>query len=231
MLKPAVVDRLRRRATGDDGVTLIELLVGMALSTIIGAMTLFLFVNANATTQASTDRSIDVAKARELLQAWTSYLQVADGPSSGTTSHRFEWLTSTDVLFYADLGNRGSAADSVGSPTVVWLRLTGGRLIEEQFAYGATSPTTCRILADRVTATTLFTAYDATQAAMSATDLGQPMVAGGSGCTSLPGSITQTDTTAVTNLQSVSRVAIAFTITDTRGTHTVAFRSVADVQG
>lgn len=222
---------VHRRLAEDDGVTLVELLVGMALSTIIGAMTLFLFVNANATTQASTDRSIDVAKARGLLQAWTSYVQVADGPSSGTASHRFEWFTSTDVLFYAALGNRDAAADSVGTPTVVWLRLTGSRLIEEQFAYGTTSPAVCRILADRVTASTLFTAYDETRAAMSGVDLGQPIATGGTGCTDLPGSVTQTDTTAVANLQSVSRVAIAFTITDTRGTHTVDFRSVADVQG
>lgn len=223
--------RIRRRLAHDDGVTLIELVVGMALSTIIGAMTLFLFVNANATTQASTDRSIDVAKARGLLQAWTSYVQVADGPTSGSASHRFEWFTSNDVLFYADLGNRSATTDSVATPTIVWLRLAGGRLIEEQFAYGTTSPAVCRILAQNVTASSLFTASDATRAAMSGVDLGQPMVAGGAGCTSLPSSITQTDTTAVANLQSVSRVAIAFTITDTRGSHTVEFRAVADVQG
>jgi type II secretory pathway pseudopilin PulG len=225
-----VLTRLRTRLAGDSGVTLVELLVGMTLSVIIGAMTLTLFVNASNATNANTDKAINVAQARNVLQSWTSYLAVADGPSYGTTSHRFEWLTANDVLFYADLGNR-TATDAVGAPTVVWLRLTNQRLIEEQFAYGATTPKVCRILADRVTATPLFAAYDSTYAAMSSGSLGLPMATGGTGCTNLPASITQTDQTAVANLQKVSRVKVAFTITDTAGKHSTEFESSADVQG
>ena len=225
-----MLTRLRARLAGDAGVTLVELLVGMTLSVIIGAMTLSLFVNASDATRATTDKSIDVAQARNVLQSWTSYLAVADGPSYGTTSHRFEWITDSDALFYADLGNRAST-DSVGAPTVVWLRLTGRRLIEEQFAYGTTSPKVCRILADTVSAAPLFTAYDTTFAAMTSGMLGQPMATGGAGCTDLPSSVTQTDQTAVANLQKVSRVKVAFTISDTAGKHSTAFESSADVQG
>ena len=227
-----MLTRLRAHLAADDGVTLVELLVGMTLSTIIGAMTLTLFVNASDATQASTDKSIDVAQARAILQAWTSYVSVADGPSIGSASHRFEWITDDDMLFYADLGNRSAASvDSVGSPTVVWLRLTNSRLIEEQFAYGTTSPSVCRILADHVTAAPLFTAYDSSYAAISSGTLGEPLATGGAGCTDLPASVTQTDQAADARLQTVSRVTIAFSITDTRGTHSTQFESSADVQG
>lgn len=226
----ALRHRLRRlRARADAGVTLVEVMVSMALSTLIGAMTLTLFVQVNDSTQTSVDRAINTAQARQILQSWTSYLHVADGPSYGNASHRFEWITSTDMLFYADLANRSADADSVSAPTVVWLRLTNQRLIEEQFTYGTTTPKVCRVLADNVTAAPLFTAYDTTYASMTGQNLGQPIATGGAGCTNLPSSVTQTDFTAVAALQDVARVEIDFTITDTRNKHSVPFFSSADV--
>lgn len=217
------------RVVADAGVTLIEMVVAMALSTLIGAMTLTLFVHVNDATQTSTDRAINTAQAREILQSWTSYLHVADGPSYGDRSHRFEWITASDMLFYADLANRGSSADAVGSPTVVWLRLTSGRLIEELFAYGTTTPKVCRILADSVTASPLFTSYDTTYAAMTGQDLGASLATAGTGCTNLPSSVSQTDYTAVSALEDVGRVQISFTITDTRGKRSADFSSSADL--
>jgi len=226
----AVRARLRiLRATADAGVTLMELVVAMALSTLIGAMTLTLFLQVNDTTQTSNDRAINTAQARQVMQSWTSYLHVADGPSYGNPSHRFEWITDSDLLFYADLGNRAASTDAVSAPTVVWLRLTNGRLIEEQFTYGTTSPKVCRILADSVTAAPLFTAYDTTYAAMTGQDLGSPMATGGTGCTDLPSSVSQTDFTAVSALEDVARVQISFTITDTRKKRSAQFSSSADV--
>ena len=220
----------RLRAQADAGVTLVELVVAMTLSTIVAAMTLTLFINVNDSTQRTVDSTIGTAQARDVLEAWTSYLRVADGPTPGHPLHRFEWIQPSDMFFYADLRNRTASIDTVTSPTGVWLRLTGGRLIEEQFAYGATSPSTCRILADRVTSPALFTAYDATYTAMSSAELGQPMATGGAGCTDLPGSgVSQSDIGAVVALQQVSRVGIAFTIADPRNLHTESYGSSADV--
>jgi hypothetical protein len=222
--------RRRLRATrGEDGISLVELLVAMGLSTIIGAMTLALFLNVNGSSQRTVDRSIDAAQARSVLLSWTSYLQVADGPRYGDPSHRFEWITPTDMFFHADLGNRGGDPDTVDAPTGVWLRLTGGRLIEEQFAAGATDPSVCRILAGNVTAPALFTAADLTFAPMTGQDLGRPMATGGPGCTDLPGPVSQDDLNAVATLQKVGRIVLAFSITDTRGTSTLPFTSTADV--
>lgn len=223
--------RLRTvRCGADAGVTLVELLVGMALSTIIAAMTLALFVNVNDSTQGSTDRAIVGAQARTVLQSWTSYLHVADGPTYGNPSHRFEWITSTEMLFYADLGNRASSsADAVTAPTTVWLRLTGGRLIEELFNYGSTTPKACRILADHVTSSALFTASDLTYTPMPTEQLGAPLAVGGPGCTELPPSVSQTDLGAVARLQQVARIEIDFSVTDTRGKRTLPFRATADV--
>ena len=162
---------LRRRleSVGEDpaaGFTLIEVVVAMVLSTIVGAMTTALFVSAAASSQDSSDRSTDSANARNVLQSWTSYLQVADGPVAGVAAHRFEWITANDMFFYSDLNNRATGTtDPRGNPRAIWLRLTSsGQLVEEQFTVSngllQAAPTTCRILASRVTASPLFTAAD-----------------------------------------------------------------------
>ncbi len=111
------------RARPDAGITLTELLVTMGLSTIIGALTLMLFVHVDDSTSATTDRTIGAAQARIVMQAWSAYLGVADGPSApGSTSHRFEWVTPSSTVFYANLENRPGTS-AVSPPTMIWLRL------------------------------------------------------------------------------------------------------------
>ncbi len=160
MLSHLIARRRRRSKTTDDaGVTLIEVVVAMSLSTILGTVALLFFTAANDSAASSLDRSISSAQARVALQSWTAYLRVSDGPAAGNPSHRFEWITPTSTLFYADLGNRTGTA-AAGAPRMVWLRYDAAKsqLVEEQFtrsgsAYGAT-PTACRILATNVTGLT-----------------------------------------------------------------------------
>jgi Tfp pilus assembly protein PilW len=230
--------RLRRTAEGDHGISLMEMVVAMALATILGAATLYLFVSVDSSTAATNDRTINTANARNTLEAWTSYLQVSDGTVPGNAANRFEWLTPSDMLFYADINNRNNASGPASAPTLMWLRRdSAGHLIEEQFASSAvagSSAQICRRLGESVTAGTastpaLFTPTSSTGASLGSNDLGTAPSAG-SGCqplpTTPPSALGTSDPVAVANLRTVSSVEIAFTVTDTSRKHSIEFDSV-----
>ena len=235
----ALRDRARRIWRRDDGVTLIELVVAMALSTALGAMTLFLFVSVSNSSDATNDRTINTANARNTLEAWTSYLEVSDGTSPGNGTNRFEWLTDHDMLFYADLNNRNSSnASTTTAATMMWLRLDAkGNLVEEQFSGGAvvgTTAGTCRVIAVSASAgtaatPTLFTAKTSAGDPFTAGQLGSAP-ASGVGCQPLPetppSATGQLGSAVAGNLQTVRTVEIAFTIVDTKGQHPLEFDSV-----
>lgn len=221
------------RASGDAGVTLAELLVTMTLGTIIGAMTMNMFLAVNTAADRTTDATVNTGRARVLIQSWSNYLHVADGTTPGSTATRFEWLGAQDMLFYANLYNRTGPVNSTGSPTMVWLRLDGaGNLVEEQFPVGSTSgaaPTVCRRLSARATSARLFTP-SAGQNDLSTTDLGT-VPTSGTGCQPLPvtpPSVSGTsDPVAVANLRTVTRIGIDFTLAARRGATTQQFSTDA----
>ena len=228
----------RVRAGGESGISLMELVMAMTLSVILGAITTVLFVAVDSSTAASTDRAIDSAKARNVLQAWTSYLQVSDGPTAGSAVNRFEWFSPTNILFYSGLFNRSQGSlTTTSAPTLIWLRLSSaGQLVEEQFKPIPTSfpasPTTCRILSSGVTASKLFTPYSSTGGDLSSVNLGTAQTAG-AGCVAIPSSLPSQaqhpDQTAAGNLQTVFSVGINFTVTDSRGLHPIPFSAVAQL--
>lgn len=235
----ALRNRLRRvRASADAGISLPELLMTMVLTSILGAITLMLFLAVDKSTSTTSDRSINAAKARNVLQSWSSYLQVSDGPTQGSALNRFEWFTPTSVLFYADLYNRSQAASSAPTaPTLVWLRLdTGKQLVEEQFT---PIPTTfpaawksCRILGGGVSATKLFTAYGSTSNDLSSLSMGSASSVT-AGCQKLPSALPSQaqhpDQIASANLQKIFSVGIDFTVSDTKNSHPAQFNEVAVV--
>ena len=228
MLSRAAARRHPATADNDAGATLTELIVAMTLSVILGAVTLTMFVTVNGSAASSTDRTIGSSQARDALQSWSGYLAVSDGPVSGSTSHRFEWISAHDMLFYADLNNRaGSAARS--APSIIWLRLDGNQqLVEEQFASYSTFPasySSCRILATGVTSTT-FTPY--TTATVSGS-FGIPTFTAGNGCQPLPVSVTQTDGIAVSNLQQVNSIQIDLSVQSGSDLRVLAYSTLASV--
>jgi type II secretory pathway pseudopilin PulG len=233
-----MLSRRRPTSADDRGTTLIELVVGMTLATILGAATLLFFTQANSTASSTTERSISTAQARSLLQSWSTYLHVADDPtSSGQAINRFEWFTATDIAFHSDIDNREGSIGTIGAPWLIWLRADGaGQLVEETFTSTPThypaAPNHCRILTGPVTATTLFTAYNASGTSLAGQDLGAgPGVS--AGCRSLPSIVpsqqSHPDSIAVANLQNISSVAIAFSATDTHGEHRVGYQTVVAV--
>lgn len=212
--------------------SLVELMVAMALSTILGALTLTLFVQVSNATNNTTDRTITSTQARNALQSWSSYLQLVDDPAaSGLAVNRFEWFTASSVMFYADLNNRSGAVGTTSAPTMLWLRLdSAGQLVEERFpatpAHYPASPTTCRVLAFKVSATELFTPYNVAGTDLTGQSLGTaPTV--GSGCQTLtsapPSQTSNPNQLVVANLQNIASVALAFTTTDATKQHTFSF--------
>lgn len=225
------------RASGDAGITLMELVIAMVLNVLIGALTVGIFLKVNDSTGSSVDRAVSTASARNAIQDWTAYLRVADGKTVGVKTNRFEWLAPRDAVFYADLYNRSVTNLAVtGAPTMVWLRLdSAGALVEEQFvstATAGTAPTRCRTLATGVSTPggALFTAYDANGAAMTGQNLGAAPTAT-AGCRALPVTVpsqsAHPDLNAQANLQNVTSVLIDFVIRDTNGKHPLEFTSQA----
>jgi prepilin-type N-terminal cleavage/methylation domain-containing protein len=219
------------RSNDDAGVTLIEMVVGMTLAAILGALTLTMVVAITNSASASTDRVIGAAQARTTLQAWASYLRVADGTTPGSPSHRFEWITGTDMLFYADLNTRTAQAAAT-APVMVWLRSdTSKQLVEEQFAFDTTvgayprTPKICRILATNVGSLT-FTPYTASS---SDTDFGGSLAPSGSGCLSLTRSVTQSDATANSTLAKIVSVGVDMVVTNSTGGASQEYQTLATV--
>lgn len=220
-----VARRLGRTAAANDaGVTLTELIVAMTLSVILGAITLTLLITVNNSASATTDRTIGSAQAATTLQAWTSYLRVSDGTTAGSPGHRFEWITPTDILLHADLGNRTGSAAAV-APTLIWLRLdTTKQLVEEQFSSYASFPASysvCRILATNVSSLTV-TGYTSG----TGSDFGSNVGGSGGGCIPLAGIGTSGANTTLTN---VTSVGLDFTITASDGTRPQEYTSLATV--
>jgi type II secretory pathway component PulJ len=234
-----LIGRLRERAAGDAGMTLTELLVAMGLSTIIGAMTVTMFVQMASSTNATTDRTISSASVRNAVQAWTGYLRVADGTTAGSRTNRVEWLGPNDILFYADLANRSmDDPGTTSAPTMLWLRRDSkNQLVEEQFAStagkGATA-TTCRVLADHLTTTNnLFDPIDSKSNAISfgPTTLPTTALTTAAGCQTMPVTPTSKQSNPNANLQTllqtVYAVTIDVTVSDTAGKHPINFQSQA----
>lgn len=253
--------RLRARIEQRDaGVTLVELLVTLGLATIVGTMTLLLFTSANASVNATTDRIVGTADARTVLQSWQALLQSADvAPAtngsgaatgscpSGSTTHRFEWLTNTEVAFYADLANRSASGTTCTPPTLIWLGLRNGQLIEGEYAVSTGGTTfslsTCLALTDqasaKVSTNSLFTPnpgqvlfsvdYGATFAATTG-------FASTTSCATMPTSVSVTgmlDTDAAANnaLAQMRTVGIDFTVSDSTGAHTQNFDATVPILG
>jgi type II secretory pathway pseudopilin PulG len=132
--------RLRRLRSDDRGITLAELLVAMGISTIIGTVGVFFFVGASRTGYKTVLTNQNTGDARVTLDSWTSMLRVAGWLDTGAQTDRFEEITPTKIVFYANLDNRTTADQTVGAVTKVALMLrttnaaTGqGNLIEVRF--------------------------------------------------------------------------------------------------
>jgi hypothetical protein len=160
--------RLRRsgriRFSDDRGITLAELMVSMTLTTILGTMAVLFFVGATREGYRTVLTNQNSGDARVTLDSWTNMLRVAGWLDPNTEADRFEEITPTKIVFYANLNNRvasTSAPYSAPSPTTkvaLMLRISNastgvGQLIEVTFKSDNTTVQSVRQLGFNAKAT------------------------------------------------------------------------------
>jgi type II secretory pathway pseudopilin PulG len=155
---------LARRPGPDAGITLVELMVTMVLMTIVSALALTWLIGESKTDTKTQNSTLATSSARNVLDAWSALLRVADVPSNGYASlaasgapaptlttivpgsvstGRFLAITATSITFNADVANAPAATCAATclrtSTTQVTLALTGGAMKQQLVQQG--SPT------------------------------------------------------------------------------------------
>jgi type II secretory pathway pseudopilin PulG len=256
---------VRRRASasrhsgerGEAGMTLAELVVASALTIVIGTMATTFFVAVIHTTSRVTLANQQTGDARATLDSWTSLLRLAGWLDPNTMADRFEELTPTKIVFYANLNNRGSADQTVGAPTKVALFLDDGgagtgQLVEIVFQADNTTPRSVRQLGFEAAATNgswIFTPYNRLGGAVDTSALGcqsgQSAVTGlclkaptgaglldpqfGPATHAVVSGPLRGNGSADATLQSIGRIDIAFTVSGPANTAAMDYASSASV--
>lgn len=155
-----MLSRLPALLRRDDGMTLMELVVAMTISTMVLTMCLVFFLTAENDGTKSVLTNEAVADARNVLTDWTSLFRVAGWLDPSVKTDRFEEVTPTKIVFYANLKNLATADQTTGKPTKVALELRvtnallgEGQLIEVVFNSDNTTAASIRQLAFDVTPT------------------------------------------------------------------------------
>jgi hypothetical protein len=158
-------------------------MVTMALTTILGTMGILFFVPATHLGYRTVLTNQNTGDARVTLDDWTSSLRVAGWLDPATKIDRFEEITPTKIVFYANLNNRTSSTSSaVGATTKIALMLrisdasTGrGQLIEVRFNSDNTTVKSVRqlgMLASATNGAPMFQPYSRGGSAIDMTQLG-----------------------------------------------------------
>jgi Tfp pilus assembly protein PilW len=245
----------RRRE--EAGMTLAELIVASALTIVIGTMATTFFVAVLQTTSRVTLANQQTGDARATLDSWTSLLRLAGWLDPNTMADRFEEITPTKIVFYANLNNRSTADQTVGAPTKVALLLNNGgsgtgQLVQIVFQADNTTPQSVRQLGFAAEATNgawIFTPVNrlggtvdisraecrSGQSAVAGLCLAAPSNAGmldpqfQSGTHTVISGPLRGDGSADATLQSIGRIDIAFTVEGSGSTVAMDFASSASI--
>jgi len=186
MLRRAVTTLRRRLIADQRGITLADLLVSMTLTTILGTMAVMFFVGATHLGYRTVLTNQNSSDGRVVLDSWTTKLRVAGWLDPSTRADRFEEVTSTKIVFYANLNNRvasTSAPYQAPAPTTkvaLMLRISNaaagtGQLIEVTFKPDNTTVQTVRQLGFNAKATggaPIFQPYSRSGSPLDLTKLG-----------------------------------------------------------
>lgn len=130
-------DSIDHADTADDadaGFSLIELLVTMTLTLIVGSIATAMLVATSGQAASTGSQSLTVSRARIALNSIISLLQSADTPTGnpGAAANRFDTMTATQLVFYSDVNNR-SAQNTRTAPVKVSLQLSSTQVIESLY--------------------------------------------------------------------------------------------------
>lgn len=193
--------RILARLRDDRGLTLTELVVAMAISGIVGALTVALVVSMSDSSRATTERAAATAEARVAFDEWRDLLAVRESPVRDESSWpAVEKITGSSVAFYSSLGNRTGSADPT-APTLIRISAEGGRLREERFH--ATDPGAAVPTYPAAPSSTRLLSLDATLEVAAFTAQGAPIPLSAS--------------PDATQRAQIDRIELTVTITDDRG--------------
>lgn len=163
-----VVSPIRRRVQDDEGMTVVEVLVTMVISTVLLAAISAMVINGIRTADAANQRTNATAEMRTAADRMTKQLRTADSYDGSTKA--IIVAEAERIGFYAKLDTLDLAAAGVGStaqvPSVIWLWSRDGTDTTQEicqqvyrgtqsgtsftFPAGATDPAatrTCQVLA------------------------------------------------------------------------------------
>jgi type II secretory pathway pseudopilin PulG len=131
-------------AAADAGVTLAELVISIALVSVLGTMVMLTFIQGSKAVFNADARGADTQQAKTATENLAKVLRLAVDPDGAGALRMFEAATSTDATFYAALGNKNSypAADDPPKKVRVWLDGTGvirQTVIQPQTSAGVTT--------------------------------------------------------------------------------------------
>lgn len=155
-----MLSRLRRvwraRRRDDRGITLGELVVSSTITMMMLAVATSWIIQVNRDGSSSVVSNQTTGDARNALQSWTGMLRVANWLDTNGKTDRFEEVTPTKIVFYANIlnlpttcpTNNVSACRVTNAPTKIALSLVDsgngfGRLIEVVF--GSDNTTVARV--------------------------------------------------------------------------------------
>lgn len=201
----------RRRPTGDAGTSLAELVVCMALTTVVGAMALSFFLWTGRSTNATTASSFTLQTSRIAMSTVTGAIRLAQPGTVVATSPDNVTKMSSAITFNAsDALLAGCPARPASTITVI---VTGGTVRLDrtgpQNAPVAGNP--CRYLTNQLTSRTLVTGVQAA----------------GTGFVTVDGSSPARPTVAAT---AVAAVTFVLAVTGT-GAQPQTYRATAVVSG
>jgi type II secretory pathway component PulJ len=126
----------RARDAAEGGFTVVELLVSMSLTTVIGTMLVLTFSQAVSAVVGADARGADAQVARVALDNTSKALRTAvdpDGKGDGVVDlPAFEVAGPEEVVFYAALGNRTGTATADAPPRKVRIWRDGALLRQSE---------------------------------------------------------------------------------------------------
>ncbi len=109
----------------DTGTTLVELSVTVLLIGVIGAMIMTTFIQGSSAVLNADARGVDSQQAKTATENMSKVLRVAADPDGEGAMTTFVTATPSEVVFYANLGNRTGGADTPPRRVRIWLDWTG----------------------------------------------------------------------------------------------------------
>lgn len=145
-----------RPRASDAGISLVEVMVAMVVTAIVGSMMLTYLISTVHSARRADGQNEQAAGARVALASWAAIVPLAVDPNgeSGPTSVRFYSIGPTSAKFCIGLGTKSTnPAIPDAKPRGVEIALVGGQLVENRWptcaAMVASGAYVHRVLAQR----------------------------------------------------------------------------------